>query len=172
MSEDAKDLNELAKFGCKFIDMQLMLASTSGKQVLSDDWCLGYCFGVFDALAQRRDLDQYTEGLALITIGFGLLCDDHLAGAERVGQAIDRQGDATFLDGNQTGGRDMFAWFTDTQKIPMALFNRVTADARSVPQPASAPLKEGKGLWNEWRGFICYLFALGAFGLLLNYFMA
>src|SRR5690349_3704122 len=65
-------LVELANIGAGLIQLQLTLASQIPDQAMIDRWVLGYCFGVFDALVQRHNLDQYTDGIALITFGFQL----------------------------------------------------------------------------------------------------
>ena len=106
--------------------MQLALASKEPTEALKDFWVLGYCFGVFDAMAQRAKLDQYTEGIALITIGFLLLMSGPMEGAEQLRQALDNQTAPDFARGNRTGGDDLFAWFADRNKAPMSLFNQLT----------------------------------------------
>ena len=119
-------LDELAKLGRDLIGMQLTLASKEPKEALNELWVVGYCFGIFDAIAQRAKLDQYPEGIALITIGFELLLSGPLEGAAKVRQALDNQTDPDFARGNRTAGTDLFAWFADTNKAPMSLFNQLT----------------------------------------------
>ena len=91
-----QQLDALANLGRDLIGMQLALASKEPKEALKDFWVLGYCFGVFDAMAQRAKLDQYTEGIALITIGFLLLLSGPLEGADKVRQGLDNQTDPDF----------------------------------------------------------------------------
>ena len=124
---DARRLDVLANIGRVMIERQLVLASKRPQEALDDIWVLGYCFGVFDALAQRAGLKQYTDGFALITIGFIELMSDHQQGADRVRQALDNQTDARSERGNRAAGTDMFGWFADTNKPPMCLFDHLTA---------------------------------------------
>jgi hypothetical protein len=105
------------------------------REALIAPWVLGYCFGMFDALAQRGNLDQYTEGLLLITDDFIELMsggqphrpDTLMLGADMVKKALDSQTDARDLQGYQTGGTDLFAWCADTSKSPLSLFNHLTS---------------------------------------------
>ena len=124
---EVKKLDELAEVGVGLIEIQLLLAGKQSVEALNDFWVLGYCFGVFDALAQRARLDQYTEGLELITLGFDRLMSDHLAGADKVKIVLDNQTDPYIAQGMQTGGSDLFAWFANTNKAPTALANHLTS---------------------------------------------
>lgn len=119
---DVKVLDELARLGREMIQAQLFLASKEPQEAVRDRWVLGYCFGVFDALGQGRKLDQYTGGIALISIGFSLLLSDHLEGAGKVGDVIDNQTDPQIMEGIQAGGADVYNFLQDTSKAPLALF--------------------------------------------------
>ena len=116
-------LDELAEMGHFLIGIQLFLTSKKPKEALHDLWVLGYCFGLFDAMAQRAKLDQYTDGIALITIGFLLLLSKPLKGAEKIRQALDNQTDPDFARVAQAA---LFAWCADRNKAPMSLFNQLT----------------------------------------------
>jgi hypothetical protein len=120
---DAKKLDQIANIGRVMIERQLVLAAKTPEEALSDIWVLGYCFGMFDAMAQRAELDQYSEGFALITISFLQLMSDHTEAADKVRQALDNQNDARFEQGNRTAGADLFAWFADTNKSPLSLYD-------------------------------------------------
>ena len=73
---DIRRLTDLSDPVAVAIQTQLSLASTDARDALKNVWVLGYCLGMFDATAQRSNLDQDTEGIALITIGFATLLDD------------------------------------------------------------------------------------------------
>ena len=124
---DVEKLDGLANIARIMIERQLVLASKSPGEALTDPWALGYCFGMFDAMAQRAELDQYNEGFALITLGFIALMADHLEGAERVRRAVAGQTDPRFIRGNRTAGAELFAWFADRDKAPMSLFDHFTS---------------------------------------------
>ena len=73
---DADRLGKIASIGQDLITTQLTMAAQTPSQALEGTWVLGYCFGIFDALAQQADLDDEAEGFSLITLGFlGLFAD-------------------------------------------------------------------------------------------------
>ena len=124
---DVKKLDDLAKIPRIMIERQLELTSKSPEQALSDPWALGYCFGMFDAMAQRAELDRYNEGFVLITLGFIALMADHVEGAERVRRAVAGKTDPRFVEGNRTASAEMLAWFADRNKAPISLFDHLTS---------------------------------------------
>ena len=67
---DADRLVKIASIGQDLITTQLTMATQTPSQALEGTWVLGYCFGIFDALAQQADLDDGAEGFSLITLGF------------------------------------------------------------------------------------------------------
>lgn len=123
MTVSNEQLKELAELGAKIITMQLVLASKDEKNAMQDLWVLGYCFGVFDALGRGANLDQYTDGLLLITHGFSLLMASEEIGAATVGRAIDSQIERVFFKGNHAGGSDIYDWFNDKKQNPLGLMN-------------------------------------------------
>lgn len=125
---DAERLEEIANIACSMIALQLTLSSNEPTTALKDQWCLGYCFGAFDALAQRAKLDEGAEGFGLLTIGFLSLFDfgDHMKAADCVRRALDSQTNPTFQQGAVSGGTEIFTWLADTSKAPNALFEHLT----------------------------------------------
>src|SRR4029450_10143970 len=67
---DADRLAKIASIGQDLITTQLAMAMQAPSQALEGGWVLGYCFGVFDALAQQADLDDGADVVSLITLGF------------------------------------------------------------------------------------------------------
>ena len=118
---DTEQLDRLAKLGAGLIDVQLELSEIATKDALHDIWALGYCFGVFDAVVQKAKLDQYTEGAAVLTIGFSLLLSDMKAGVDTFRYAMDRQTHPIFVTGNKKAGNEVFDWLADTNRVPMGL---------------------------------------------------
>jgi len=116
---DIAKLNDLVLGGHQVIDLQFNLASQEPS--LKDLWVLGYCFGVFDAFGQIAKLDQYTDGIVLITIGFSRITSDELKAADSVRHAINNQADPVFANGHRTGGADVYAFLSDANTAPMAL---------------------------------------------------
>lgn len=121
-------IGRLSDLGVGLIELQFQLASSDARDSLKDFWVLGYCFGMFDALVQRGNLDQYTEGMVLLTVGFArLLDDDQEAGASVLNVALDSQEIPLFVAGNKIGGEEVFRWLANTKKPPMKLFNHLNA---------------------------------------------
>ena len=55
---DADRLGKIASIGQDLITTQLTMATQTPSQALEGTWVLGYCIGIFDALAQQADLDD------------------------------------------------------------------------------------------------------------------
>jgi hypothetical protein len=125
---DADRLEKIASIGQDLITTQLTMAMQTPSQALEGTWVLGYCFGIFDALAQQADLDDAAEGFSLITLGFvGLFADPaDPEAAEFVRRSLDRQDNPRFQEGATAGGSDVFAWVADRAKVPNALFEHLT----------------------------------------------
>ena len=124
---DADHLGKIASIGQDLITTQLTMAMQTPSQALEGTWVLGYCFGIFDALAQRTDLDG-AEGFNLITLGFlGLFADPaDPEAAAFIQHSLDRQDNPRFQEGATAGGTDVFAWVADRAKAPNALFDHLT----------------------------------------------
>lgn len=118
---DIKKLDDLANVGRDFIDLQFKLSSAEAARSVDELWVLGYCFGVFDALTQRAELDKDVESLAVLTIGFFRLMSDERKGADMVRQALDHQADPGFAQGNRRGGDDLLAWLANPERAPDGL---------------------------------------------------
>ena len=125
---DADRLVKIASIGQDLITTQLTMAMQTPSQALEGTWVLGYCFGIFDALAQQADLDDAAEGLSLVTLGFlGLFADPaDPEAAAFIRDSLDRQDNPRFQEGATAGGTDVFAWVADRAKVPNALFEYLT----------------------------------------------
>ena len=124
---DAERLGKIASIGQDLITTQLAMAMETPSQALEGGWVLGYCFGVFDALAQQAALDDDDDVISLITLGFlGLFPDpaDPEAGMF-VRRSLDYQDNPRFQDGASAGGSDVFVWIADRAKAPKALFEQL-----------------------------------------------
>jgi hypothetical protein len=135
MAATIEQIKSLAELGTKVITLQLLLASKEADDAMQNIWALGYCFGVFDALGRRAKLDQYTDGLAVITVGFSLLTDRE-AGAIHLGRALDLQTEQAFFEGNNEGGSEIYEWLGSKAYKPLALMNHLTF-GRPVPRTGS-----------------------------------
>ena len=125
---DADRLGKIASIGQDLITTQLTMAMQTPSQALEGTWVLGYCFGIFDALAQQADLDDGTETFSLITLGFlGLFADPaDPEAAAFIQHSLDRQDNPRFQEGAAAGGTDVFVWIADRAKAPNALFEHLT----------------------------------------------
>ena len=125
---DADRLGKIASIGQDLITTQLTMAAQTPSQALEGTWVLGYCFGIFDALAQQADLDDAAEGFSLVTLGFlGLFADPaDPEAAAFIQHSLDRQDNPRFQEGATAGGSDVFAWAADRAKVPAALFEHLT----------------------------------------------
>ena len=56
-------LDTLAKIGASLLGVQFDAVKIVANDIADDAWVFGYCFGVFDAMAQYAKLDQYSEAL-------------------------------------------------------------------------------------------------------------
>jgi hypothetical protein len=121
---DADRLGKIASIGQDLITTQLTMAMQTPSQALEGGWVLGYCFGVFDALAQQAELDDGADGFSLITQGFlGLFADPaDPEAAMFVRRSLDNQDNPRFQEGAAAGGNDVFVWVADRMKAPNALF--------------------------------------------------
>jgi hypothetical protein len=122
MGASTEQIDSFAKLGVKVITLQLSLASKEASDAADEAWPLGYCFGVFDALGRRANFDQYTDGFALITIGF-LILFGKSEGAIHLRRALDLQTEKEFFEGNNEGGSDVFEWLEKNDYQPLALMN-------------------------------------------------
>ena len=125
---DADRLGKIASIGQDLITTQLTMAAQTPSQALEGTWVLGYCFGIFDALAQQANLDDAEEGFSLVTLDFlGLFADP--ADPEAAGfvrRSLDSQDNPRFQEGAAAGGTDVFVWVADRAKVPNALFEHLT----------------------------------------------
>ena len=89
---------------------------------MDDLWSLGYCFGALDAMRRRADLNQHTDGVALIAVGFLMLAGRE-KGPDYLHRALDNQTNQLFFEGNSAGGSDMFDWVSQDDYRPLMLMN-------------------------------------------------
>ena len=120
-NESLDRIETLAKIGSSLAGVQFEAASIEPASVTEDLWVFGYCFGLLDAMAQYANLDQYTEGAQLMSNALGKLVGDDTQGMTMFGQAIDRQSDAEFLKGCESGSADLLTWADDANALPTGL---------------------------------------------------
>lgn len=125
---DAERLGKIASIGQDLITTQLTMAMETPSQALERGWVLGYCFGVFDALAQQAELEGDDAVFNLIALGFlGLFPDPSDREASMfVRRSLDYQDNPRFQDGAAAGGNDVFTWVADRSKAPKALFEQLS----------------------------------------------
>jgi hypothetical protein len=124
---DAERLGKIASIGQDIITTQLTMAMETPSQALESGWVLGYCFGVFDALAQQAELDDDDDVFSLITLGIlGLFADPaDPEAAMFVRRSLNYQNNPRFQEGAAAGGSDVFVWIADRAKAPKALLEQL-----------------------------------------------
>ena len=127
MMVDAERLGKIASIGQDLITTQLTMAMEMPSQALESGWVLGYCVGVFDALAQEAALGDDGDIFSLISLGIlGLFADPaDPEAAMFVRRSLDYQDNPRFQEGAAAGGRDVFDWIADRAKAPKALFEQL-----------------------------------------------
>lgn len=128
MMDDADRLGKIASIGQDLITTQLTMAMETPSQALESGWVLGYCFGVFDALAQQAELNDDDDVFSLVTLGFlGLFADPaDPEAAMFVRRSLNYQDNPRFQEGAAAGGNDVFVWVADRAKAPKALFEQLS----------------------------------------------
>jgi hypothetical protein len=114
----------LAKIGASLIGVQIEAVEIPLSAITADAFVFGYCFGLFDAMAQMAGLDQFTEGVALMGAGFGKIVDDPKAGAGLFHEALEMHDDADFQAGSESGADDLAAWAADANAMPAGIARR------------------------------------------------
>ncbi len=129
MQTDKLDrVDTLAKIGASLIGVQIEAARVSPADIADDAWLFGYCFGLFDAMAQMAGLDQFSEGVAMMGAGFGGIVNNVEAGAGLFHKALQMQDDAAFGAGADIGGADLGAWAADANAMPTGIARRGRRD--------------------------------------------
>lgn len=85
-----------------------------------DKWSLGYIGGYSDAILQRKGIEADATGFAIMTIVFMIMFGEEQGPIYfRKFMDLQQQGDSELFDGMKKGGEEVFAWLSDTDKIPM-----------------------------------------------------
>jgi hypothetical protein len=123
---DHELIKRLSTIGSQLIGLQLDLGSTPRSKITKKPWVLGYCFGFIDAICQAMELDQYTDGMLLMTVTLDIILggDDLKRGASALGIALEKQTNSIFQDGVARGGTDFMNWRSDSNNSPMGLARR------------------------------------------------
>ena len=122
-------IDTLAKIGASLIGVQIEAVRVAPSDIAGDPYVFGYCFGLFDAMAQMAGLDQYTQGMAMMSAGFSKLVHAASAGAALFQKAVEMQGDPAFRAGAAVGGADLAAWAADASAMPTGIARLGRADA-------------------------------------------
>ena len=121
-------IDTLAKIGASLIGVQIEAVRVAPADIVGDTFVFGYCFGLFDAMAQMAGLDQFSEGVAMMRTGFGKLVDNAAAGPELFHKALELQEDAVFCAGAEVGGADLGVWAADANALPTGIARRGRRD--------------------------------------------
>ncbi len=131
MSEDQLERVEtLARIGSSLAGVQFEAAAQQPTDLTQDKWAFGYCFGLLEAMAQYANLDQYTDGVKMMSNALGKMMCDEMRGLEFFGQAVDLQSEPDFIAGQAAGAQDLTAWAEDANALPTQLARHLERGAR------------------------------------------
>ena len=114
----------LAKIGASLLGVQFEAVEIAPADLEGDAFAFGYCFGLFDAMAQCAKLDQFTDGATMIANGFGKLVNDAARGKALFASAIERVEQPDFSGGYEQGAADLMEWAADANKVPAGIARR------------------------------------------------
>jgi len=114
-------IDTLANIGSSLLGVQMEAGELGPADVAADAFVFGYCFGLFEAMARYAKLDQYTDGMRMMSAGFGRLVGEAAQGAILFRQALDKQEDHAFQEGAAVGEADLLAWANDANALPANL---------------------------------------------------
>jgi hypothetical protein len=114
----------LAKIGASLLGVQFDATEIATGELEGDAFAFGYCFGLFDAMAQCAKLDQFSDGATMIANGFGKLVNDGARGKTLFAGAIERVEEPEFSSGYERGAADLMAWAADANKLPAGIARR------------------------------------------------
>lgn len=123
MARTREQLCSLVEPCVKAVELQLSLASRTSTDVLYKIWPLAYCYGAFEAVARRYDLDE-VETYAVITLGLEELFLDGL-GLKHFVRARQHHMSQNkfFVEGQAHGFDDFSRWMTAEDYRPLSLVN-------------------------------------------------
>ncbi len=114
-------IDTLANIGSSLLGVQMEAAELGPADVSEDAWVFGYCFGLFEAMARYANLDQYTDGMRMMSAGLGRLVGAQTQGPVLFRLALDKQEDHAFQEGAAVGEADLLAWAEDANALPANL---------------------------------------------------
>ncbi len=117
-------IDTLAKIAASLVGVQIEAAQIKPANLAADPFVLGYCFGLFEAMAQMAGLEQYNEAAGMMEAAFGKLVDQSEAGPALFRHALSMQVDATYLEGVEAGGADFAGWAADADALPTGMARR------------------------------------------------
>ena len=123
-------IETLANIGSSLLGVQMEAGELGPADVSENSWVFGYCFGLFEAMARYASLDQYTDGMRMMSFGFGRLVGAPPQGPVLFRLALDKQEDHAFQEGAAVGEADLLAWADDANALPANL----TRFARRKPE--------------------------------------
>ena len=114
----------LARIGASLLGVQFEAVEIAPADLEGDDFAFGYCFGLFDAMAQCAKLDQFSDGATMIANGFGKLVNNAARGKALFARAVERVEEPDFSGGYEHGAADLMAWAADANRLPAGIARR------------------------------------------------
>jgi hypothetical protein len=90
--------------------------------VSRQQWSLGYVFGFHDGMLQKMGVNEQTDSLAIMTIGYNKVFGESY-GTQTLGKCLWLQSDPEFMRGVLVGGQEAASYLHDPDKRPMGLFD-------------------------------------------------
>ena len=128
-AENPGRVETLVRIGVTLCGVQIEATQISARDLLKDSFVIGYCFGLFETMAQMAGLDQYSEGVVFMERAFGQLVNAPDAGAALFRSALEARGDADFSAGAEAGEKDLEAWYANADAMPTGLALRAARKA-------------------------------------------
>ena len=118
-------ISTLARIGVTLCGVQIEATNIAARDVIRDPYVFGYCFGVFETMAQMAGLEQYSEGAKLMETALGELVENDAVGPHLFRVALGQRQEADFAAGAAAGEQDVEAWYADANAMPTGIARRL-----------------------------------------------
>lgn len=126
---DSKEVSELANLLVGILSIQITMMSDSGSlpSKAKDNWSIGYIAGVADAFLQIKNISNHSKsGHKLMTMIFiEIFGDSDGPDFFQKFMKLQTEGDSDIFDGMMIGGKEIFEWSKDKEKVPLGLSSHV-----------------------------------------------
>ena len=124
-AENPGRVETLVRIGVTLCGVQIEATQISARDLLKDSFVIGYCFGLFETMAQMAGLEQYSEGAKLMETALGKLVENDAVGPHLFRVALGQRQEADFAAGAAAGEQDVEAWYADANAMPTGIARRL-----------------------------------------------